>query len=310
MITLRRAAVVAAVLGGAIVAAGSAQAEPSVERGQYLVDGLAACGNCHTPRLPDQSFDTAKYLAGGFEFNELPAFQAFARNITPDVDTGIGSWTEQEIVDAIREGHTPEGETVGPPMPVGMYNLMSDDDAMSIALYLKSIPAVFNEVPEATYNIPKGEYGPAPGGPTPSPDDPVAYGGYLATVAHCFDCHTPRNEDGSPDFSRAGAGGFLMQALPNGEAVYSANITSDEATGVGGWSDEALARAIAGGVSSNGHILFPIMPAAFFDNATDEDIAAIIAWLRTVPAVSNDIEQVDWMAALGMPPMQNAPELP
>lgn len=284
-------------------------AEPSAERGQYLVDGLAACGNCHTPRNPDGSFNTDLYLAGGFEINELPAFDVYTPNITPDADTGIGGWSIEEIVTAIREGHTPEGETIGPPMPIGFYNNLSDDDAHSIARYLQSIPAIHNEVPESTYNIDKPTYGPAPGGPTPSPDDQIAYGGYLATVAHCLDCHTPRDATGAPDFTRAGAGGFDITQLPNGIFVQTANITSDRETGIGAWSDAAVRRAITEGISNNGHILFPIMPSAFFKNATDEDIDAIIAWLRTLPAVSNEVEEVDWMAALGMPPMQHAPPM-
>ncbi|MGV8841369.1 MAG: c-type cytochrome, partial [Bauldia sp.] len=176
--TLRIGAGVASVLTVALWAS-SGSSETTVERGQYLVDGLAACGNCHTPRNPDNTFAEGMYMAGGFEFNEEPAFHAYARNITPDVETGIGDWTLEEIVVAIREGHTPEDETIGPPMPVFFYNLMSDDDAMSIALYLKSIPAVRNEVPEAVYNIPKPTPGPAPGGPTPPTTDPVAYGQYL-----------------------------------------------------------------------------------------------------------------------------------
>ncbi|MGV8841557.1 MAG: c-type cytochrome, partial [Bauldia sp.] len=148
-----------------------------------------------------------------------------------------------------------------------------------------------------------------PGGPTPPTTDPVAYGQYLATMAHCFECHTPRDATGAPDMSRMGAGGFQIQALPNGEFVVTANITPDPTTGIGDWSDDAVRRALVDGLSQNGHILFPIMPSGFFKNATDEDINAIIAYLRTIPAVENDVPQVDWMAALGMPPMQNAPAM-
>jgi len=303
--TLRIGAGVASLLTLALWA-GSASTETTIERGQYLVDGLAACGNCHTPRNPDNTFQDGMYLAGGFEFNEMPAFHAYARNITPDNETGIGDWTLEEIVIALREGHTPENETIGPPMPMASYNLLSDEDAMSIAMYLKSIPAVRNEIPEAVYNIPKFSPGPAPGGPTPPTTDPVVYGQYLTIVAHCFECHTPTDDTGAPDMTRMGAGGFAIQALPNGEFVRTANITP---AAIGDWSDEALRRALTDGVSQNGHILFPIMPSAFFHNATAEDIDAIIAYLRTIPAVENDVPKVDWMAAFGMPPMQNAPAM-
>lgn len=303
--TIRIGAGIASVLTVALWAS-SGSTETTVERGQYLVDGLVGCGNCHTPRNPDNTFAEGMYLAGGFEFNELPAFQTYTANITPDNETGIGTWTLEEIVLAIREGHTPEDETIGPPMPVFFYNFMSDDDAMSIAMYLKSIPAVRNEVPAPVYNIPYATPGPAPGGPTPPTTDPVVYGQYLATMAHCFECHTPRDATGGPDMARMGAGGFDMQTLPNGEVVRSANITP---AGIGDWSDDALRRAIVEGISRDGHILFPIMPSAFFKNATAEDIDAVIAYLRTVPPVENDVPKVDWMAGLGMPPMQNAPAM-
>jgi hypothetical protein len=114
---------------------------------------------------------------------------------------------------------------------------------------------------------------------------------------------------GEPDFARAGAGGFDIIALPDGRYVQTANITADEETGIGAWSDEALRRAITEGISRNGHILFPIMPATFFDNATDEDIDAVIAWLRTLAPVVNEVEKIDWMAAMGLPPMENAPAM-
>lgn len=285
-------------------------AEPSVDRGQYLVDGLAGCGNCHTPRNPDGSFNMNLYLAGGFDLSSPPAFTTYGRNITPDAETGIGGWSLEEVVTAIREGHTPEGETIGPPMPIGMYNRISREDAMSIAMYLQSIPAIRNEVPESEYNIPIPEFGPALLEETPPADDPVAYGEYLVTVAHCFECHTPPNEMGEPLFATMmGAGGFNIIQLPDGQWVQTANITPDIETGIGAWSDEALRRAIVDGVAANGHILFPIMPSTFFKNATDEDIDAVIAYLRTIPAVSNEVEKIDWMAAMGLPPMEMAPAM-
>jgi mono/diheme cytochrome c family protein len=96
-------------------------------RGEYLVNGPAACGNCHTKRGADLFADASKYLTGGYKF-DIPPGLAFSKNITPDNDTGIGSWTDKQIIRAIREGVTREGNLIGPPMPIGYYNKISDDD--------------------------------------------------------------------------------------------------------------------------------------------------------------------------------------
>ncbi|MCC6981946.1 MAG: c-type cytochrome [Bauldia sp.] len=270
-----------------------AQQDP-VARGDYLVNGILNCGNCHTPRDATGNFVPGMDLAGGFRIDELPAFDAYAKNITPDVDTGIGSWSVEEIITSIREGHTPEGEKIGPPMPIFFYTNMSDEDASAVAAYLKSIPAVRNEVPESTYNIPIPDYPPATHALAPSPSDQVAYGGYLAMLGHCFECHTPRNPDGSPDMTRMGSGGFGFAGAPSGATIYSANITPDPATGVGNWTDDELRRAITEGIGHDGQPLFPLMPAGFFKNVTEDDISAVIAYLRTLPAVVNEVERNDW----------------
>lgn len=293
-------AIIAAAAGIIAVSTASAQEGDLVVRGAYLVNGPLACGNCHTPRGEDGNLDMARELAGGFEINELPAFQVFVPNITPDVETGIGGWSDEEIIRAIREGVTPDGGLVGPPMPIFSYNLMSDDDAAAVVAYLRSIPAVSSEVPEPTYNIPKPVPGPAPGDPAPPPSDQIAYGGYIANaLSHCMECHTPAGEDGAPNMAMLGAGGFPFQQTPLGPIV-SSNITTHPETGIGAWSDEEIRLALTAGVRPDGKVLFPIMPWPFFATMTAEDIDAVIAWLRTVPPVDNAVARVDWMEAFGM----------
>ena len=121
-------------------------------RGSYLVNTVAACGNCHTPRVPDATPTPGMFLAGGNRF--VSAWLASAKNITPDKDTGLGSWTDQQIIVAMREGKTKEGSILGPPMPVDYYNKMSDGDAKAIVAYLRSVPSIRNEVPESKHRIP------------------------------------------------------------------------------------------------------------------------------------------------------------
>ena len=138
-------------------------------RGEYLINGPVACGNCHNTRAEDMSFVPGKEFAGGFHLVDPVGIDAYSANITPDPDTGIGTWTDEEIITAIREGKTTEGKIIFPPMPVPTYNNMSDDDVKAIVAYLRTVKPVHNEVPESKYNIPQQAMPPAKGAPAPSP---------------------------------------------------------------------------------------------------------------------------------------------
>ena len=105
-----------------------AQAQTQVERGNYLVNSIMGCGNCHTPMGPNGPLPGMD-LAGGTVFDEKP-FTARAANITPDKDTGIGNWTDAQIAKAVREGIRPDGSLIGPPMPFEHYRGISDNDAV------------------------------------------------------------------------------------------------------------------------------------------------------------------------------------
>src|SRR5512139_3233667 len=122
-----------------------------LERGRYLVESIVACGNCHTPQGPNGPL-AGKTLAGGFLIEEK-AFTAYAPNITPDPETGIGRWSEAQIATAIREGRRPDGSLIGPPMPIGFYRGISDSDLAAIVAYVRSVPAVSNRVPRTVYRI-------------------------------------------------------------------------------------------------------------------------------------------------------------
>ena len=153
-------------------------------------------------------------------------------NITPDRATGIGGWTDAQIARAIREGIRPDGSLIGPPMPIGLYRGLADDDLAAMVAYLRSVPAVSNAAEKSTYRIPlPPAYGPPVGQVAAPPrTDMVAYGGYLAgPVAHCIECHTPMLEGGRRDATKLGAGGQAF-AGPWGSAV-AANITSSQPAG-------------------------------------------------------------------------------
>jgi mono/diheme cytochrome c family protein len=101
------------------------------ERGRYLVETIAGCGNCHTPKGPNARPSDGS-LAGGHILMDNPAFTTVAPNITPDRETGIGGWTDNQIFMAIRQGRRPDGSQIGPPMPMGFYRRLADDDVRAM----------------------------------------------------------------------------------------------------------------------------------------------------------------------------------
>src|SRR6267143_4320755 len=131
-----------------------ALAETPVERGRYLVTTIASCGNCHTPRDAAGKPIAGRELAGGFEFDDPGVGHIVGTNITPDPETGIGNWTEAQIVTALRDGKRPDGTLIRPPMPIPVYRQLSDGDAAAIAVYLRSLKPVRNKVGSAHYGVP------------------------------------------------------------------------------------------------------------------------------------------------------------
>ena len=255
-----------------------------LEHGRYLVETVAGCGNCHTPRLPDGTPDSTKNLAGAFVIEE-PVFKAYAPNITPDMETGIGSWSEDDIVDVLHNARTPEGKYLGPPMSFGWYRNMSTTDARAIAMYIKSVPAVRNEVPRSTFQIPLNGFGPEV---TSVPDVPktdiVKYGEYLAgPVGHCMDCHTTYVM-GQIDMTQLGRGGNVYsKPFIYDWAAVSANVTSHPTAGLGSWTDDEIKRAITDGISRDGRQLLPFMPYWLYKKMEPSDLDAIVAYLRSLP---------------------------
>jgi len=259
---------------------GSAQADALLERGTYLMQSISACGNCHTPQGPDGPIPGME-LAGMADFFEVPEFKIHTPNITPDPETGIGNWTDEQIIAAIREGRRPDGSIIGPFMPIGLYRNLSDNDVKAIVAYLRQVPAVRHEVPRSTFNIPlPPSYGPPVANVPDVPrDDPVTYGRYLAgPVGHCIECHTPMTETG-PDFAnQLGAGGVVFPG-PWGNSV-SANITPTE---LAEHTDDEIKTMITTGTRPDGSKMLPPMPYAYYANIADEDLDAIVAYLRSLP---------------------------
>jgi mono/diheme cytochrome c family protein len=273
-----RAWMAAGVLAGAGLA-GVATAETPVERGEYLVRGPAGCGNCHTPLGPD-GFVMEQELGGRLvEDNDM--FTAIAPNITPA--GAVAAWSDAELARAIREGIRPDGTLIGPPMPFTQYKGLGDDDLAAMVAFLRTVPAVENDPGKSEYRMPLP---PAWGPPVESVAAPergptAAYGAYLAgPVAHCMECHTSVGPEGPTLGIAPGQGGFEFHG-PWG-TVVAPNITSSE-DGLAGYSDDDIAKMITEGVRPDGSRMLPPMPYGHFARMTPHDLAAVIAYLRTIP---------------------------
>jgi len=269
-------------------------------RGSYLVNAVAACVNCHSPK-DERGRPTAENTLsgggpGGVSFVS-PAFAVAPANITPDVDTGIGFWTEEDIKRAILEGVRPAHDRLpnvplAPVMYKNYFQALLPRDLDAIVAYIRSVPSVKHTVPPPVYRA----IAPA----APSPDagkvyseadmkDPIQRGRYLATVAHCMACHSGRAGPVSDHVNALGKGGWVLDSgLIRGypaewKSSTASNITPDPVAGIGAWTDAEIKRAITQGISRDGRRLGPPMAYSAYAQMTDEDLSSIVAWLRTIP---------------------------
>jgi mono/diheme cytochrome c family protein len=278
---IRFATILLAALAGTL---GVAHAQSDlVKRGDYLVNTIMTCGNCHSPKGPTGDIP-GKEFSGGLSWDE-PPFKVTAPNITQDKETGIGKWSDADIKKLLRTGMRPNGVHIAMVMPTGFYHIMTEHDLDAVVAYLRTIKPIKNTVPAPIYKMPQVE-SVFPGGEKPYTEamfkDPVKHGFYLATIGHCMECHTPMGPKGREFATKLGTGGFEFPG-PWGVSV-SRNITSSKSKGIGGWTDAQIKRAITTGIDKDGNHLKPPMGFGYYAKMTDGDVNDIIAYLRTVPA--------------------------
>ena len=284
----------------------------SAARGQYIVDHLAACIDCHTPRDQMGALDLTRYLSGADCFidaipDDPDSGCLSSRNLTNDA-TGLMTRTDAQIKAMFMDGHRPDGTNLIPVMPYYIFHNLTEADADSIVLYLRTVPAVDHTVApnQFPFNTPPAQAAapldPATDIPMPTVvDASTVRGRYLAAEAGlCIECHTPRKSQDFRDFDTtkwfAGGDGFPAAALgipspPFPAIIYTANITPD-ATGIMDYTQADVVKAIKTGIDKEGHALCPPMPAgamAAYAGITDEDANDIAAYVRALPPIANTL---------------------
>lgn len=276
------------------------------ERGNYLVNQVAACGGCHTPRL-DGSWAagerTDAYLAGGQFIDDVAqGLKVVMPNITPDVETGVGGWTDDQLMRAIRDGVSADNHFMMPPMPFGTWAHLCDDDARAMVAFLRTVPPVKNVVDRTHNHFGFGlrfaehmgfiHHKPATNVQAPPRTDLVKYGEYLAHgVAPCHDCHSLTSKGPSEDNLFAGSEEALQD--PSLGKVWSRNLTPDKETGLGNYTADQIKQALRTGKRLDGKMMAPPMSSFIphFSGMTEEDLDAIVAYLRSIPAKKHKVPE-------------------
>jgi mono/diheme cytochrome c family protein len=275
----------------------------NIGRGEYLANHVSVCIDCHSKR------DWSRFSApptegtfgmGGDLFDQRFGFPGkyYAKNITP---AGISQHTDGELFRAITTGVSREGKAMFPIMPYPYYGQMDEEDIKAIISYIRTLEPIKNEVPESSSDFPmnfiintipeKANFS-----RRPDKNDIVNYGKYLVTSAICVECHT-RAEKGQLIAGTEFSGGREFP-LPDGSIVRSSNITPDQATGIGAWNNETFTyyfHSLADSLTLNTYLnpgdFNSIMPWTMFGSMTDEDLAAMSEYLKTVKPIENKVEK-------------------
>jgi len=281
--------------------------DPNLQaRGAYLVENILMCLNCHSERdwaiygaPPKAPFGAGRkcleadgQTPGLNDAGSFPGTICF-RNITSDRATGIGNWTDGEIMRAVREGIHKDGHALFPIMPYFIFRNIADDDLKAVVAYLRRLEPVTNAQLETKINFPVNILIRSTPQPVSAPverppeSDTIAYGRYLSTIARCGFCHTPkqgRNADPIPGRAFAGGGRFSV----GGREILSTNLTPHP-SGIGSWSREDFIgvfkqhespKAVTQSENS-------IMSWASYANMRESDLGAIYDFLMTVTPVES-----------------------
>ena len=265
-----------------------------IEKGKYIFHASGGC-SCHTDTKNDGAF-----LAGGRPIN-TPFGTFFGTNITPDTATGIGEWTDEDFVRAMTKGLSPEGNHYFPVFPYTSFHNITQEDLIALKAYLFSIPAISQKNIPHDLILPFGRqallmiwknvvWSPQPLIPNPEQTERWNRGAYIAqALAHCGECHTPRNLLGGLKnylhFSGSKEG-------PEGE--LAPNITPHKITGIGDWTKLDISYFLETGMKPDGDYTQGLMAEVIehgYYYLRVEDLDAVAEYLISLLPINNYLKQ-------------------
>ncbi len=262
-------------------------------RGRYIVETLGACIKCHSPNnllKPLPGTEGSGWVLPPPHDNPWK-HKTVAPNITSDMETGIGLWTDDEIGRAIREGVARNGRSLNLRMPYIHYRNMGDEDLAAAVVYLRTLKPIRNPLPETELVFPVQFLVRTVPRPVTSPVVPdqsttEKRGQYLVTVATCAECHSSHDFSGHALDSLTFAGGDVLWFGSTPATVP--NITPDE-TGIKSVTADSFRDILRTG-QYGGRKLHPLMPSDQYAGMTDTDLNDIYAYLRSVPPVKHVVD--------------------
>jgi mono/diheme cytochrome c family protein len=293
-----------------------------IARGSYLANGIARCFSCHSPLdNGDPAVPIPATLGSGDVLDEGAPINA--PNITPDAETGLGAWTDQEVVRAIRDGVGRDGRELGV-HPTNHYSVMTDEDATAIVSYLRSLRPIRRALAPSARPRRQSEWvqsrvPPAQAGSLLSP---IQRGAYLVQLGECVGCHTPAKPDGNPlrELTFGGGRRFRVEkgygndlsgdtsaldptfssaasaeaaaASETGHMVASANLTQDP-SGIPYYTESIFIQTIRTGRVAGVRPLSSAMPWVFFRTMSDADLKDIFVFLQSVRPVQHHVNNSD-----------------
>lgn len=273
-----------------------------IERGKYLANHVTVCIDCHSSRdwsLYSGPIKPGTEGHGGDKFDKETAGipgTIFAPNISP---ARLSSWTDGEIYRTITTGVNKNGKALFPIMPYPAYSKLDPEDVKAIIAYIRTLQPKEGEVPERELNFPLNlivRTIPQEAQPMkrPLPSDTLNYGKYMTTIAACGDCHTPA-EKGTPIEGMEFAGGFEFKAKNVGIA-RSANLTPDNETGIGLWTEDMFVSRFKSAVTSENAARRwvpgtpqTVMPWTMYGGMEEGDLRAIFKYLKTLKPVKHSV---------------------
>jgi len=272
-----------------------------LERGKYLANHVCVCMDCHSTRNWNEfsgPLVDGTVGKGGEIFDQRFGFPGsfYSKNITP---SGIGDWSDAEVLRAIASGVSKNGQALFPIMPHPHFGQMDKDDLESIIVYLRTLKPIENIVPESKADFPMNFIintipKEAHFSKKPNVHDAVAYGSYLFNAASCSECHT-KHEKGEPIEGMELAGGFEFPMVTGGIA-RSANITQDKVTGIGKWTEVDFVKRFKSYTDSTyvsnkvvkGNFN-TVMPWTMYGGMNEQDLKSIYAYLKTIKPIHNNV---------------------